>query len=294
MPSAADLHRPVLLEEALRYWVTIPDGLYLDLTLGMGGHAHGLLSRYPQARCIGFDWDPLSQSLARERLAVFAERMEFVQSNFSRVAEVLAAKGIRKVDGILFDLGPSTYQILHRGIGLTFQNDEPLDMRIAGAVGPDARALLRAYDESSLAALFVDYGGIYSAQARRLAKAIITRRQMRPLLTTADLRAALLHVSSDRKFWAQAFQSLRVAVNREIENLDALLDVLPSLLVAGGHAVSITFHSLEDRAVKRAFLRESKEGIIEILTKKALQPTYAQVKDNPKARSAKLRAISRC
>lgn len=291
-PAVFNIHKPVLVKEVLQYWVTDPRGSYLDLTLGCGGHSEALLSAYPEAHSFGVDWDQASLQLASQRLSIFGGRFHGALGNFAHAGETFAAFGRTQFNGILFDLGPSSYQILSRAIGLSYQKDEPLDMRLSPQNSPfTADHLINKLSESELARIFLDLGELPRALTGRFAGAVVRARKQAPLATTNDLVNALKSVSSNHHLWAQAFQALRLLVNRELENLQALLDLLPQWLLPKGHAVAVSFHSLEDRLVKQGFKERRRQGIFRLLVNKPVVASLAEIRENPKARSAKLRAV---
>jgi 16S rRNA (cytosine1402-N4)-methyltransferase len=287
-------HVPVLLQETLDLWGTKPDGIYADLTLGMGGHSLGLLERFPRARLIALDWDGESLAMARERLREHAHRAVFRHANFTDLGVILRAEGVRGVDGILFDLGPSSFQILESGRGLTYRKPEPLDMRMSKELltFPAAEILARA-SETELARFLVEYGEMPPGLGRRIAQSLAAARSRGALAGTQDLSDAVLAATSHQGKRAQVFQALRIAVNAELDNLRRLLDVCWSCAVPGGRVAGISFHSLEDRLVKEDFRRRGARGEIRILTRKPLRPGAREIADNARSRSARLRAAEK-
>ncbi|MBI4668267.1 MAG: 16S rRNA (cytosine(1402)-N(4))-methyltransferase RsmH [Elusimicrobia bacterium] len=293
MDSARETHSPVLLEETMRFWVTKKDGFYIDLTLGMAGHADELLSRYPKASCLGLDWDFKSLELARERLQKWGTRVIVRQANFADIGNILENLKIEAADGMLFDLGPSAYQIFKGNFGISYQKDEYLDMRLGGreTMSP-AADLLKALTPAELQCLLTDFGDLPGHLAKKIAGCIKSAAE--PPQTTGQLVGLLGIVSSNRRIWARVFQSLRLVVNREMENLNALVAAIPGCLRPGGRAVAITFHSLEDRLVKQAFKKYAREGLFKLLTPKPATAANEEVRSNPRSRSAKLRAVEKC
>ncbi|MBI2069910.1 MAG: 16S rRNA (cytosine(1402)-N(4))-methyltransferase RsmH [Elusimicrobia bacterium] len=293
MPHQPDVneptvHTPVLLEEAIRFLVGDERGFYVDLTLGMGGHTQALLERFPQARCLGLDRDPQSLELARERLQKWGDRVTLKAANFAQVDHVLAGINQEKVSGMLFDLGLSTVQILNSGLGLSYQKDEPLDMRLDRTPQtPSAAELLAGLSAPQLERLLTDYGELPRPLARKIARCLSSG----PIKTTGRLIECLQTVTANRGLWARVFQALRIAVNREMENLERMLETAPRRLAAGGRLVGISFHSLEDRLVKRAFRRLAAEESARLLTRSPVVAGPDEVRNNPKSRSAKLRAL---
>jgi 16S rRNA (cytosine1402-N4)-methyltransferase len=259
----------------------------IDMTLGAGGHAEALLAAGVD-RLVGVDRDPSALALARERLAGFGDRFRPIRARFSEIDEE-AVEGA--VDGILYDLGVSSMQLDRAERGFSFREDGPLDMRM-GDEGPTAADLVNGLPESELADLIFEYG--QEPKSRRIAGAIVRARSRSQIETTDQLTGIVVGAVGRRPGGPhparRTFQALRIAVNRELEELAASLPQAVDLLAPGGRVVVIAYHSLEDRVVKRTF-RE--DGRLEILTKKPLQPSADEVRQNPRARSAKLRAAER-
>jgi 16S rRNA (cytosine1402-N4)-methyltransferase len=294
-------HRPVLLAEVLEYLNCRPGRVYVDGTVGSGGHARAILEQSsPTGRLIGLDWDEQAIGRARENLAVFEKRVELHKRGFKDLKTVLEALSLVGVDGIFLDLGVSTEQLEDRERGLSFRWDAPLDMRMSQDTKITARDLLQKLSVQELADRFRQYGE--ERWANRIARAIARRRQSKPLRTTRELvdvieesvpaRRGRIHPAT------RVFQALRIAVNDELNNLKVFLGEAASLLLPGGRLCIISFHSLEDRIVKEHFRQWAKAAGTEspgfrILTRKPVVPSYEEVVRNPKARSAKLRAIER-
>lgn len=307
------MHTPVLLEEAISYLVWDPTGVYVDLTLGLGGHAMALLQRFPWARVIGVDWDRSSALLARERLESFGERFTFCEGNFADIALLLRGHGVSGISGFLGDLGPSSFQILQAGRGLSYQRDELLDMRLDRDHLPiTAAQFLAVAAAEELERVFIEFGEIPRFQARSLARLISQHCRGTPPLpgcapskalldvpagsggiTTDDFVRLLKQISNHVNFWAKAFQALRLVVNHELENIGLLFKALPSLLAPAARVAIISFHSLEDRLIKRQFRQWQQEGAFKILTKKSITPTTQEIRGNHRARSARLRVIEK-
>jgi 16S rRNA (cytosine1402-N4)-methyltransferase len=294
--SSADLprHVAVLPSEVVQYLAPTPGQVFVDATVGAGGHARLLAERLaPAGRLIGLDRDPAMLDLARSGLEGLP--VTLVQSSFDRLAEVLADLGLAAVDGVLADLGFSSDQVEAPERGFSFQLAGPLDMRLNPAEGDPAAALLRRLSERDLADLFWQYGE--ERFSRRIARRIVETRKRAPLETTeqlADLVRRCVPRPRGRRHAidpaTRVFQALRIAVNDELGALDRLLAALPGCVKPGGRAVVISFHSLEDRRVKQAFrVRE----VWEVLTAKPVQATEEELRQNPRARSAKLRAARR-
>jgi len=303
----AQPHAPVLLEEVVDLLQPAPGMLLLDGTAGAGGHAFALAAA--GATVIALDRDPMAIGLARERLAVFGERCRFVQSNFAAARTVLDELGVAAVDGTLLDLGVSSMQLDLPGRGFGFRADGPLDMRMSSGEGKSARELLAESDERTIADVLRDFGE--EAFARPIARRIKGAARME---TTLDLVQAV-EAAVPRGRWpkgihvaTRTFQAIRLWVNQELESLDRFLRDLPTLLAAGARAAIISFHSLEDRAVKRRF-RELAGGCtcppklpvcacgaggrFRVLTKRPITAGDREVSVNRRARSAKLRVVEK-
>jgi len=298
-------HQPVMPAEAMSALNPREGGRYVDCTVGGGGHAEVLLDRVgPRGLVIGVDRDPEAIQHLKEVLQPAASNLILRQANFSRLDEVLAELDWEAVDGMIADLGLSSYQLDRSGRGFSFQRDEPLDMRMDPDSGPPASVLVNRLPEKKLADLIFRLGE--DRASRRIARAIVQARR-KHAFQTADQLADVVR----RSLWrpgrppridpaTRTFQALRLAVNQELENLEAFLSLAPRLLKEGGRLVVISFHSLEDRLVKRALVpanRRSPEGktgpALKALYKKPLRPSLKEVAANPRARSAKLRAGER-
>ena len=297
----APAHEPVLAEEIVRRLTPVDSGLVVDCTLGLGGHAVRILDACgPRVRLLGMDVDESSLSRAGIVLEKYGRRIRLVSSNFARIAEVMAEFGEPGAQVILADLGVSSWQLSRPELGLSFQLEGPLDMRLS----PQARRrtaadLLARCSESELAAIFRDYGE--ERLAKRIARRIVAIRGRERIRTTSQLTRLVISVlpAAMRKGrWrihpaTRVYQALRIAVNREMENLEQFLESAPSLLAVGGRVAVISFHSLEDRRVKHAFRRWSREGPFEVLTPKPIGADLNERRRNPRSRSAKLRILAR-
>jgi 16S rRNA (cytosine1402-N4)-methyltransferase len=289
--STQSHHRPVLVEQVLRALEPAPGQTIVDATVGGGGHARVLAERLgPTGRLIGLDRDPAMLALARQRLEGYPATL--IHANFDELPQVLGELGITAVDGVLADLGMCSDQIGAPERGFSFQHPGPLDMRMDPEQGEPASALLRRLGERDLADLFWNYGE--ERYSRRIARRIVETRRREPLENTvqlAELVRRCVPRSRGRRHAidpaTRVFQALRIAVNDELGALDRLLAVLPDILEPGGRVAIISFHSLEDRPVKRAF-RDRQRW--ETLTSKPVQPDEEELRLNPRARSAKLRA----
>lgn len=305
--TVSPYHTPVLLRESLEHLVTDPGGVYVDATLGGGGHTESLLARLkPPGRVVAFDQDDDAIAEVERRLPQSADRLTMRHSNFADLVSELHTIGLDAVDGILLDLGVSSHQLDDPIRGFSFRNDERLDMRMDRRSGRTAFDVVNLSDEAELVRIIREYGE--ERRARHIVRAII---RSRPITTTTAL-AALVEAQTPgpmaTKSLARVFQALRIEVNRELEHLRRCLADTPSVLRSGGRLVVISYHSLEDRIVKE-FLRERASDRIpsgtkflpdrlripefRLLTRKPLRASAAEQQANPRARSAKLRAAER-
>jgi 16S rRNA (cytosine1402-N4)-methyltransferase len=283
----------VLLEEALQFLQAERGGVFVDCTLGLGGHTRALLER-GAARVIGIDRDADALRLATERLHGFGDRLVPVHSNYRQIGEVLDAHGSPMVDGVLADLGVSSLQLDADGRGFSFRRDEPLDMRMDRSGGATAADLVNHSAEREIADAIFQFGE--ERYSRRIARSIVAAR---PLTTTGQL-ASIVRRSVPTRGWqridpaTRTFQALRIWVNGELDGLDRFVHDAAARLREGGRLVVITFHSLEDRIVKHTMRGLAQDGAgLRVLTKKPLVATDAERERNPRSRSAKLRALAR-
>ena len=295
-------HRPVLLEETLAILQPRSGGCYLDATVGLGGHAEALLIRSaPAGRLCGIDRDAEALAFAKGRLKRFGSRVELRQADFARLDAVAAENGWGPFNGILFDLGLSSFQLDNATRGFSFMRDGPLDMRMdRQGYEKTATELLARISERELVRLLQEYGE--ERWARRIAARIVQERRTQPLTSTGQL-ARLVAAAVPRRAWprrihvaTRTFQAVRIAVNDELARLKRGLQDAVEWLTAGGRICVISFHSLEDRIVKetlRGWAR-SKPPRVHLLTKRPVIPTEQEIETNPRARSAKLRAAERC
>jgi|SoiMetStandDraft_5_1073268.scaffolds.fasta_scaffold18882_3 16S rRNA (cytosine1402-N4)-methyltransferase len=288
-------HTPVMVAEVLEHLAPDRGGLFIDCTIGLGGHARALLAA-GASRLLGLDRDPVALARSRDALAAFGDRVELVHSDYRELPNVLDARGIATVDGVVADLGVSSMQLDAPDRGFSFRRDEVLDMRMDTSQGSTAAEMLTAVDEQTLADVIYRFGE--ERHARRVARAILAARSQAPLTTTGRL-AEVVRRAIPRKGYSRidpatrTFQAIRIWVNRELESLDAFLGHAVGRLNVGGRMAVITFHSLEDRIVKHTFRALQAEGRVTIRTKRPAVPSAAEVDDNPRARSAKLRAVER-
>ena len=292
----APLHEPVMVPEVLTLLAPSRGGVFVDCTVGLGGHSRALLEA-GAGRVVGLDREQNALRLSAEALSAFGDRVELVHADYRDLGRVLDARGLAAVDGALADLGVSSMQLDEEGRGFSFRRDEPLDMRMDRSQGPTAADLLRDVGEQALADVIFQFGE--ERYSRRVARAIVGARQEAAIETTSRLagivRRAVPHRGHQRIDPAtRTFQALRIWVNRELEGLDAFLGDATRRLRANARLAVITFHSLEDRIVKHTFraLEKTGEGL-RILTKRPLTPGDDELARNPRARSAKLRAIER-
>jgi len=296
------LHEPVLVAETLALLQPERGGVFVDCTIGLGGHGRAMLDA-GAARLIGLDRDPEALRLAAETLAAFGDRVELVHADYRDLDRVLSARGLEGVAGILADLGVSSMQLDTEGRGFSFRRDERLDMRMDRSQGATAADLLASVDEKELADVIFQYGE--ERFSRRIARAIVNERRTAPVTTTGRLaqivRRAVPHRGYQRIDPAtRTFQALRIWVNRELEGLEPFLAAAARRLLAGARLAVISFHSLEDRIAKHTFRAlaslagaESGELAVRILTRRPVEPSEEEIARNPRARSAKLRAIER-
>jgi 16S rRNA (cytosine1402-N4)-methyltransferase len=289
-------HVPVMTAEILQFLRPEHGGLFVDCTVGLGGHARALLEA-GATRLVGLDRDLDALARAAETLAPWRERVELVHADYRAIGDVLDERRIAVVDGTLADLGVSSMQFDAPGRGFSFQRDEPLDMRMDRSQGETAADFIARATEVELADTIFRYGE--ERFSRRIARALVETRRETPVTRTAQL-AAIVRRSIPRRGYTRidpatrTFQALRIWVNRELDGLDRFLEATVSRLRAGARFAIITFHSLEDRIVKHTLRAlERREALIRVLTKKPLTPDENEVQRNPRARSAKLRVAER-
>jgi 16S rRNA (cytosine1402-N4)-methyltransferase len=290
------VHVPVLLDAVRELLAPWRGGLFVDCTVGLGGHAQALLEA-GASRLIGVDRDLSALAMAGERLAPFGDRVELVHADFRDVPALLSARGIEGIEGALADLGVSSLQLEAPGRGFSFRRDEPLDMRMDASSGATAAEAIARADERTLADIIHTFGE--ERYARRVARAIVAARARGGIATTGEL-AAVVRRTIPRRGWSRidpatrTFQALRIWVNRELEGLDAFLVEVAGRMNPGGRLAVIAFHSLEDRIVKHTLRGlESGDRRFTVLTKRPMRPTDAEIEQNPRARSARLRAVER-
>jgi 16S rRNA (cytosine1402-N4)-methyltransferase len=303
-------HRPVLLEETMRFLVPQRGGLFVDCTVGLGGHSETILESSDETRVIGIDLDTQALAHVRQRLARFGDRFRVFHANFRQIAQVLVEAGETNPQGVLADLGVSSLQFDSTERGFSFRFDAPLDMRMDPSSGEDTAAdLLLTLSETEIANIIFEFGE--ERHSRKIARRIVKRREQGiPVTTTKELADLVQQSVGPKKHYqihpaTRTFQALRIAVNHELEGLGDFIETAVDLLTPGGCFVGISFHSLEDRILKRELRRLSgycdcpprqpvcscgARKAVEILTRRPITPTPEEIEANARARSAKLRA----
>ncbi len=312
-PPDETLHSPVMIEEAVSYLRPRPGKTYVDATVGAGGHSDAILSSAGEgAKLIGIDADPDAVSIARRRLERFGDRVSIVNTNFARIEDAVASSGTEKVDGIIADLGISGMQISQSGRGFSFSADEPLDMRMDTSLKITAADIVNTAGGRELTGIIKKYGE--ERFASRVASAIVREREHNPLKTSREL-ARIVSSAIPARFHppkthpaTRTFQALRIEVNNEIGNLETFMEKAPQILNTGARMVVISFHSLEDRVVKKSFNFMSldcvcppglprcgcgKERAVKVITRKPALPSAEEILRNPRARSSKIRVAER-
>ena len=284
-------HYPVLLPQVLEYLKIDSAGTYVDCTLGESCYAEAILARLRSGRLIAIDRDADAVESARERLHAYRDKVTLVRDSFGAIADIAGEAG--PVQGIVADLGLSRGQFEAPERGFSFQREGPLDMRMDQRQELTAEQIVNHHDEKSLADLIYGFGD--ERRSRRIAKAIVRGRPIRDTVHLADVvRKAVPRTTHWRIHPAtRTFQALRIGVNRELGELDRLLEDAPQLLTPGGRFVVVSFHSLEDRRVKQSFRLCAGRGVLKVLTRRVVRPGEAELEENPASRSAKLRAAER-
>ena len=308
-PNSHTGHRSVLLRETIELLAAERGGLFVDCTVGLGGHSEAILQASSDAQVLGIDRDEEALELARQRMAHYGSRFRAVHADFRELTRVLATAKVRQVHGVLADLGVSSLQLDSPSRGFSFRHEAPLDMRMDMSRGETAAELLGRLSEVEIARLIFEYGE--EPRSRRIARAIVLRRERgQPVKTTTELANLVeraIGAGKKRRIHpaTRTFQALRIAVNAELENLDRFISEAVDLLEPDGRLAVISFHSLEDRIVKRTLLKLSGRcqcpprlpkclcgatKAVEILTRRPLVPNEAEIESNPRARSARLRS----
>jgi 16S rRNA (cytosine1402-N4)-methyltransferase len=291
---SASAHRPVMVREVMEFLNVRPEGIYVDATIGAGGHSAEIARRLGSGRLLGIDRDPQALQVAGEHLAPFREKLILMRGNFAEIDALHAASGLPPADGVLADLGMSSLQLGDRERGFSFSASGPLDMRMDPAGPVTAEEIVNRSRESELADLIQRWG--QERHSRRIARAIV---KARPIRTTTELVQVVMRAIPSRTGLHQihpatrTFMALRIAVNRELENLEMFLSRVLGVLAPTGRLVIVSFHSLEDRLVKRTFRAWEREGRAILLRRKAVRPSEDEIRQNPRARSARLRAVEK-
>ena len=294
------IHTPVMLEEVLEYLDPLPGELIVDATFGFGGHSRRIMERIgASGSLVAIDRDQESLALARESLGELSKRIRFAYGNFSDLDNILKGLNIESIDGILFDLGISSFQLSDAQRGFSFQADGPLDMRLDRNSYISASDLVNNLKEEELSRLLRDFG--QERWHNRIARLVVQERLRHPINTTKQLSDIVISAtpSKHRRFHyrihpaTRTFQAVRIAVNRELESLEVAITKAIGLLNSGARICVISFHSLEDRIVKFTFKKFASEGAIKILTPKPLTPKESETRDNPRSRSAKFRVAQK-
>jgi 16S rRNA (cytosine1402-N4)-methyltransferase len=302
------LHRPVMVREVIEYLEPKDGGVYFDGTVGNGGHAEAILEAIPGAdsTVIGVDIDPEAADTARSRLSRYGERAKIYHRSYTEIEEVIEEAGFSGIDGIILDLGMGLHQLNSEDRGFSIDRGGPLDMRYDAGLGTSAREVVNRFPEKELIRIIRDFGE--ERRARSVARGIVRAREKRPIEDSKEL-AEIVRVSLGYSYRSggrsrihpatRTFMALRIYVNNELSNIEEFIPKGVGLLKTGGRIVIISFHSLEDRIVKLAFRDFSKSTddgtapLLTLLTKKPLSPDMDEIRENPRARSAKLRAAER-
>lgn len=286
------MHQPVLLKEVLEYLNPQPDENFVDCTLGLAGHSSAILENNQPGKVLGIDLDKDSLEKVKEEKI---ERLIPVQGNFANLKEIVERNDFYPVNGILLDLGFSSWQLEKGQRGISFQKDEILDMRFDKENDLTAKEIVNQWPEKELEKIFQEYG--QERFSRKIAREIVSQRKFEKIETTSDLVEIVSQAIPFKKgkihFATRIFQALRIAVNDELNNLRKVLPQALEILESNGRLIVISFHSLEDRIVKNFFREKSKLEILKILTKKPIRPGEEEIRLNPRSRSAKLRAITK-
>ena len=294
------LHVPVMLSEVLEFLKPSPGQIIIDATLGMGGHAQEILKRItPQGRLIGIDRDESSLAICRQRLAEFKDNLELVHANFSDLDQVLTNLGIEKIDGIVFDLGISSYQLRDAQRGFSFQVEGPLDMRLDKSSYICAYDLINNLNENEISSILWNFG--QERWHNRIARLLVQERRNEPIATTTQLANLVMRAIPHRyrkSYYrihpaTRTFQAVRIAVNRELEILENAIKKAVDILRKQARICVISFHSLEDRVIKHTFRALKSDGLIDIITAKPLTPNLSEIETNPSSRSSKFRVAER-
>jgi len=289
-----ELHKPVMLKEALDYLNLKENGVYVDGTFGTGGHSRAILGKLKNGKLIAFEWDQKEVELAQNDNFFSTPNFLLINDNFTNLEKHLLALNISAVDGFLFDLGLSSYHLADEERGFSYRSDSPLDMRINQANKLKAEYVINNYPEAKLADIFYHYGE--ERKARVIARKICYWRKKAKIVNSQQLVgiiASCFTHKTNRHPARKIFQALRIFINNELENLTQALEITLKYLAKNGRVAVISYHSLEDRIVKQIFKKYSSFNHFQIITKKPLTPTQQEIKGNHRARSAKMRVIAR-
>ncbi len=312
--SISELHTPVALERALEvlgHSLGKPGAVFVDCTLGLGGHTEAFLNKFADIRVVAIDRDPTAIALATERLAQFAGRIDFVNTTYDNIDEALEELGIKKVDAILLDLGVSSMQLDERERGFAYSYEAPLDMRMDATRGKTAAEVVNEYSEEQLSKIFFEYGE--ERYSKAIAKAIVLARAAKPLVTSTELAALIAKVvpfipgKSNGHPAKRVFQALRIEVNEELPGLKATMPRAIDVLAIGGRILVMSYHSLEDRIVKQALVAASTSSApinlpielpehapqLRLITKGAEGASSQEIEINPRSASVKIRAAEK-
>lgn len=303
-------HYPVLSEKVIEYLITDRSGIYIDATLGTGGHAEAVLEELNEGgKLLGIDRDSDSLKISKERLRRFGKKVDFFNQSYSHLPEILKSQNLKMISGVLFDLGLSSYQLENPERGFSYSIEGPLDMRFDQSEGTKALDVLNEYPAEELTRIFREYGE--ERFSKKIAQAIVQNRRIKKIKTTKELKdivKSILKMKGDIKTLSRIFQALRIEVNDELSELKKGLDAGIEALVPGGRVCVISYHSLEDRIVKNKFSELAKGCIcppnfpvcicggkkeLSILTRKPVVPGEKEIEENPRARSAKLRVAEK-
>jgi len=296
----SNLHTPVMLDEAIEYLKLVPGQVIVDATLGTGGHSFEILKRIiPTGKLIGLDRDQDSLDICRQRLSEFKDNCQFVHANFVDLDQVLNKLGIEKIDGIIFDLGISTYQLRNAQRGFSFQEEGPLDMRLDKSSYISAYDLVNNLNENEISQMLWNFG--QERWHNRIARLLIAERRNEPISTTKQLANLVMRAIPYRyrkSYYrihpaTRTFQAVRIAVNRELEILENSVKKAVAYLQKQSRICVISFHSLEDRVIKHTFRALKSDGLIDIITAKPLTPGQSEIQTNPSSRSSKFRVAQR-
>ncbi len=285
------MHIPVLLSEVIEFLAPQKNENYIDATLGLGGYTKAILDKtQPEGKILAIEWDANTLQITKSKLKKYAGRIVFVHNNFVNLKQILNNCKFSDISGIVFDLGLSSFQIDRGNCGLSYKNNQPLDMKFGTSVNEkfsiSAKQIVNKFNQKEIADILYRYADVKNSF--KIAKKIIEFRQNNPILTTYDLKHAI--DSDNPKILSPIFQALRIKVNDELNNLTEGLNQAIDIVQPGGRIVVISYHSGEDRISKNIFRQSAQEGKIKILTKKITIPSQEEIKNNPRSRSAKLRA----